>query len=122
MDFNWNKYGNRKYHAKSWNCWSLVCAFYKDHFGIELTEYEDDESIVPQAFIMEAENWRRVIYPDPGDVITFKIYGRPWHCGLIINSSEMFHLLKGCEVVVESFQIPMWRNRIDKFYKHTDRI
>lgn len=107
-----------------YDCWGLVCAFYKEQLGIELpshdTQYVSEKDIHASGlFEKESKQWVKVDQEKPGDVILIRINGWPRHVGIVVEPGIMMHTLYGCQTCIESYINPKWNKRIDGIYRHS---
>ena len=46
-----------------------------------------------------------------------KILGMPIHTGIIIKPGYMLHSLPGHDSVIENYNLPKWKKRVEGFYR-----
>lgn len=105
-----------------WDCWGLVCCFYKTVFGIEIPSYEDDYlsamdvKTVIRLFREGVKEWTKfdLSFEKFGDVAII----RPNHAGVVITSGRMLHCRAGIETCIERYDNSIWNKRIMGFYRH----
>lgn len=127
----WNDYIGIPYAEKGrdrsgLDCWGLVRLVYKDQFDYELPsfveDYESDNSPrISELIAIGKENWSKVTQPQVGDVILLRISGLFMHVGVVISPNEFLHVREGRDSVIERFDSPMWRHRVEGFYKYTEQ-
>jgi cell wall-associated NlpC family hydrolase len=105
------------------DCWGLVRMVYRDQLDIELPDFCDgyrdtrDGEAIAALSRAERERWLAVSNPQPFDVISLRVRGLPWHVGVVADRGRMLHVLRGCDAVVESYERPLWSQRIEGFYR-----
>lgn len=127
----WNDYIGIPYAEKGrdksgLDCWGLVRLVYKEQFNIDIpsfvTDYEsDDSSRIAELISIGKEHWSKVVQPEVGDVILLRISGLFMHVGVVISPNEFLHVREGRDSVIERFDSPMWRHRVEGFYKYTEQ-
>lgn len=112
----------------AYDCWGLVKMVLREHYAIQAPDfgdlYEDshDRVGIPTAFnVGPVEDWRRVDFPQEGDVVILRVKGRPMHCGLVVGSGYMLHAHPENGSCLEPFDSHRWTRRIDGFYRHASR-
>lgn len=109
------------------DCWGIAQDILCRHFGIrDLPDYCDryascgDSRSVADLVSAEktAGQWRLVDEAKVGNVVMFRLLGRPWHCGVMLTPHIMIHSLEGVGVVLEDVRGITWRNRIEGFYEY----
>jgi cell wall-associated NlpC family hydrolase len=95
------------------NCWGLVVLVYKEIFGIELTDKEDQNALVRAGF------WHEVHAEDAQapDVILFKERLGKRHVGLLLNEHYMIHSDNPNGVVIEKWTARNWKPRLQAVYR-----
>ncbi|MBE0598442.1 MAG: C40 family peptidase [Desulfuromonadales bacterium] len=104
------------------DCWGLVRLVLAERFGVEVSDFEAyrdsrDGAAIEARIRAEQERWAAVSEPSPGDVVVLRIAGRPHHLGVVIAPSVMLHVERGIDSCIESYDGPLWRNRIDGFWR-----
>lgn len=127
----WNDYIGIPYAEKGrdksgLDCWGLVRLVYKEQFNIDIpsfvTDYESDNSSrIAELISIGKEHWSKVVQPAVGDVILLRISGLFMHVGVVISPNEFLHVREGRDSVIERFDSPMWRHRVEGFYKYTEQ-
>ena len=109
----------------SYDCWGLICAIYRDQFGICLPSYDDtyrdgdDWTAIGTAVRAGLlEGWRRVVPPRAGDLLVLAIARRPWHCALMLDAVHFLHAAPGDSTVIDRLDSPRWARRIEGIYRH----
>jgi cell wall-associated NlpC family hydrolase len=118
-----------EFNIETQNCYTILRAFYRDNYGIELTDYAcptdwwtkgldlyhrlaEDEGF--QIIMDHPRHWR------PGDVILMAIESPTGnHCGILLPGGKMLHHLVGQRSLVTSFG-GMFRNTRVATYRHKD--
>jgi cell wall-associated NlpC family hydrolase len=110
------------------DCWGFVRQVVRERFGLELPDLSDEypsaEDHDAVAAVAErnkrllAMEWPQVSSAREGDVVILRVAGRPWHCGICVGGDWMMHITKDVNVGLERFTNPVWRNRIEGFYRH----
>lgn len=103
------------------DCWGLLRLIYQERMGLLLpayTGYDDPLSAQAAALIQEGRtDWQVVESPEPMDAVLFKVAGRPNHIGLVVAPGQMIHSAAGKDSCIESYNRPLWRSRIEGFYR-----
>lgn len=107
------------------DCWGLVLQVYREVLGLTLTDYrhayesgEDWAGIAAAIHTEQGGAWQRTEQPREGDVVVLAIAGRPWHCGVMLNSLAFLHAAPGDSVVWDRLDHPRWSRRIEGIYRH----
>lgn len=109
------------------DCWGLVRLFYRDEFGIELSDlgpaYRDttDADGMRRVHSDQLPQWRQVDDPQPGDVALLAVMGAPVHVGILIDRERMLHAQRGTDAAVERITGPVWKNRLQGIFRHAAR-
>ena len=113
--------------ASGCDCWGLVRLFYREQFGIELSDmgpaYRDTTDADGMRRVHEDQLacWRPVNDPAPGDAVLLAVLGAPVHVGVALDRRRMLHAQRGVDVVIERLDRPLWQNRFKGFYRHAAR-
>ena len=112
------------------DCWGGVRLVMSEVFGHRLPDYADayastsDRASVAAAIEAGlADGWRRVDLPAAGDLLTLRIAGRPWHCGVMVNAVQFLHWpppdQQGRQLLscIERLDSPHWFRRVDGIYR-----
>ncbi|PHR17287.1 MAG: phage tail protein [Sphingopyxis sp.] len=103
------------------DCWGLIRLIYRDHKGIVLPTYTGYGDPLARAAtdLIEAGrvDWEKVTQPQPYDAVLFLVRGQPHHIGLVIRPGWMIHTARGKQSCIESYNRPLWRSRIEGFYR-----
>lgn len=108
----------------AFDCWGIVCEIFAKERGVTLPDYvaayasAGDRHSVAAAVEEGCKLWQKVSDPQPFDVVILRLAGRPWHCGVIVAEDWMLHALSDVGVVLEKVSSPVWRNRVEGFYRH----
>ncbi len=107
------------------DCWGIVRIIMADVFHVALPDYgecysdgEDWTAIGDAVTAGLADGWTRTEQPVAGDLVILKIAGRPWHCGMMLNSIWFLHAAPGDSVVRDRLDSPRWARRIEGIYRH----
>lgn len=109
------------------DCWGLARLFYKQELGIELPSYTElysgsyDPKVVA-AINYYKDTWTSVETPQPGDLCLFNILGEPSHVGIYIDNGKFLHSRDGKDSVIESINNAKWFNRLQGFYRYTEKF
>lgn len=120
----------------AWDCWGGVRMVMSDVFGLnDLPDYReayataaDFESVSAAIAAGLADGWSLAEKPREGDLLSLKIGGRPWHCGVMVNVRQFLHWpppdkhgrqLLSC---IERLDAPHWSRRIDGIYRRDLRL
>ena len=114
----------------AWDCWGGIRMVFAEVFGLELPDYADaystanDLCSVSEAITRGlADGWVKCERAQEGDLLSLKIAGRPWHCGIMVNSGQFLHWpppgRDGREKLscVERIDTLEWNRRILGFYR-----
>jgi cell wall-associated NlpC family hydrolase len=111
------------------DCWGLVRCVMAEVFSISglpdyCESYDSAQNLESVAKAVEAglaQGWRMLSAgedPREGDLVILKLAGRPWHCAIAAGSDWMMHCVDGMGVVMERWTVPLWRKRVEGFYRH----
>ncbi len=113
--------------ASGCDCWGLVRLFYREQFGVELSDlgpvYRDtmDAGGMRRVYADQLACWQPVEKPQPGDAVVLDVRGEPVHVGIVVDGRRMLHVERGTDAVVERFDSAYWKNRLIGFYRHAAR-
>jgi cell wall-associated NlpC family hydrolase len=105
------------------DCWGLIRLIYKNEFGIDLPDmgplynHVSDMSGMANIYVDQLPKWEKTQAPKTGDVVLLRIQSVPIHVGIVLDGSTMLHVMQGCDAVVENFNTPLWKNRVEGFYR-----
>ena len=110
----------------AFDCWGLVWTIYREQLGIDLPSYDDRyfkvrDRNLPELIEAEAKKWTPIDSEIPGDVVLIRINGRIGHIGMVVEPKKMIHALVGCNVCIEPYDMPLWRNRVAGFIRYNPR-
>lgn len=129
MSIDWNQYIGIPFaecgRGPQYDCWGLIWLMYREVLGISIPSYDSryfsikDVNVV-NLFNDEIKKWVNVSTPRMGDVALIDINKQPRHVGFVVNpeTKEMIHILRGCQSIMESWTIKLWRNRVAGFYRY----
>jgi hypothetical protein len=108
------------------DCWGLVYLIYKMERGIELFSYDQDyestkdyKQILRLMMIETANHWEPIGIPEEFDSVSVRMQGEPWHCGLMLNSTQMLHIEHELVYpVISRVARPNWKHRILGYYRY----
>lgn len=104
------------------DCYGLVLMVLREVFGHNPPDFGNsaawNESIRSRFNAgVSDECWERVESPRPGDVVVVRIFGHPFHCGVVAGPLAMLHATSGGSSAIERLDTPMWRSRIVGYYR-----
>ena len=109
------------------DCYGLVKLVYACEHAVTLNDFTDyyadgklDAEQIHKLILLEDSNWIKVAYEDraEADVMVMSINGNPMHLGIVINDTNMLHVLEGKQAVIESYRSALWKHRITGVYRH----
>lgn len=107
------------------DCWGIVRLVYREVFNTPLPDYsecyrngEDWPAIADAIETGLKDGWTETKHPRAGDMVTLKIGGRPWHCGVMLDTNWFMHAAPGDSVVCDELRNDRWKNRIEGIYRH----
>jgi cell wall-associated NlpC family hydrolase len=108
------------------DCWGLVCLVYSMELGVVLPDFAgmyagtSDIAAIGALHDLERPRWDLVDFlaAAPFDLVSLRVKGRPWHVGIVTEPGRMLHALPRCDAVVEDYTRPLWKPRIDGFYRY----
>ena len=86
--------------------------------GVALPAYAESEAALMAAIGAMGE-WEKVAVPRAGDAVLMRSSDPDWHVGVLIDQQHMVHAHPHAGVVVERVDGPMYRKRIEGFYRCT---
>lgn len=111
------------------DCWGLARLVQREQFGVtDLPEFNRDYETVKDRKIADlmagevARAWAQVPHGMLGDIIAFRIAGRPMHFGTIIDDTWMLHIEAGTDSCLARWNSQPWGNRIEGIYRHISRL
>lgn len=111
------------------DCWGLLTLVYQERFGrvlpAYLGEYQSavDKGAIPALVDRERQAWTMVDPADiaEGDVVLLRMWGLPFHVGVVVCQGRFLHCLRGVGTALEAYDTPLWRNRVLGFYRYPYR-
>lgn len=113
---------------EAWDCYGLILCAFRDVHGVTLPAFEmgyatagetrQDREAIAGLIDSGRPFWRPVAAPAASDVALLNIGGRPVHVGLMLDTRRMLHAEKKIGTAVERVTAPMWRDRIEGFYRY----
>jgi len=108
------------------DCWGLVRLALAAGFGVTVPDYTEDyvtttdREELHALITREALDWVPVSITEaqPGDVALFRIQGQVCHAGLVLTAPCFLHCQRGIGAVVEKWDAPLWRRRLDAIVRH----
>ncbi|WP_366078342.1 NlpC/P60 family protein [Halomonas sp. OfavH-34-E] len=104
------------------DCWGLVRLVYRQRLGVDLPSmngYQETLNEQTSSLIEGGKcDWSPTDHPQPYDVVLFNISGMVNHIGLVIASGWMLHTTHGANSRREQYTRPLWKTRIEGFYRH----
>lgn len=113
------------------DCWGLVKLILEEVFGVRLpgfgAAYGTAADKLAGVLVIQAgalDGWEATTSPQPGDLVVFRVAGRPWHCGVMASRTHFLHAPNrdrfGGVLIVSAERIdsPMWKPRVIAFYRH----
>lgn len=106
------------------DCWGLVCLVYRDLKAIELPSLledyatADDHDGVTALVMQQSANWARFQHPQPLDLVTLNVAGRPWHVGVVLDERHFLHTMQGLGSIIDRHDSPRWEPRVDAFWTY----
>lgn len=111
--------------ASGVDCWGLVMLVY-GRLGVTLPDYRISafaSEQIGRTIDRDKAQWRSVDAPEPGDVILMSLDaalpGVLTHCAVFIGGDRAVHALDRVGVHVFRIDGPLWRNKIEGFYRWT---
>lgn len=112
------------------DCWGLCRDIWGRHYDITVPSYtsEYDEINKRKDVISTAidrgieEEWVEVQKPKEGDGIVFRMSGKLFHIGVILNEQRFIHVYRGTNTCLGDFTSKRWENRVDGWYRHQSRM
>ena len=126
----WNKYIGKPFKDNArgpnyFDCYGLLYAIYKDILNIKLPLFNDEYFTTTNKIaikeLIEREtsgDWQKITAYMPLDIVIFRFLGWPLHVGIIMDENRFIHALRGSDVCVEHLNNPLWRKKIDGFYRY----
>jgi cell wall-associated NlpC family hydrolase len=112
--------------ADGCDCWGLARLVLEERYGVRVKDFSDcyatieDGQTIEALCRIEAESWECVDQPQPGDVVLLRVAGLATHVGIVVAPGVMLHVMRGMDAVVERYDGPIWRPRIDGFFRYVD--
>jgi cell wall-associated NlpC family hydrolase len=99
----------------AYGCVGLLAELMR-RLGHTLPQYAETEATLLAAISAGGE-WARVAVPAAGDAVLLRSSSPPWHVGVLIDQQQMIHAHPHAGVVVERIDGPLYRRRIEGFYR-----
>lgn len=129
----------------AWDCWGLVLAVLRDHFGLPVPDYgadtpddsADHAAMARLALAGAGDGWHRLLsrsdlrtalsWPpsgpeQPGDVVLMRRGLYPCHVGIVVAADWMIHAQDGIGTAAERLRHGAERNNILSLYRHPELI
>ncbi|TNE60818.1 MAG: hypothetical protein EP335_17415 [Alphaproteobacteria bacterium] len=111
------------------DCYGLVWLFHAEVLGIRLPRLQglvpDVENPRTAGAVMTAEaerpTWRQVAAPRFGDILAFGTPTLFYHVGLYLAPGRMLHTRAGTDSTPENYMGPLWRPRLQGFFRARTR-
>ena len=101
------------------DCWGIVVEFYRSVFNVELSRYYDkipeNRDITQNLIYSNRGDFKEVISPQFGDIVTIKIYGIESHIAIYLDDSTILHTQKKTGCMID--RIAKWEKLIVGFYR-----
>lgn len=111
-----------------WDCWGCVRYVSAQEFGRDLPAFDwagiRDGRVRAQDIARDVERNRsmfdRVERPASGDIVLLTPRGRPSHVGIVVVEKPvlMLHAERSFGTAVERVYGPVWRHRLEGFYRY----
>lgn len=118
----------------TFNCWTLFAHALKTGFGFDIADYNgpvwagrDGVEAMAEAaeafarrftIVATGDAWRAGAHLEqPGDAVLLRLSGHPVHIGLVVAKGLMLHTNSSIDACVERYGAPLWRRRIEAFYR-----
>lgn len=105
------------------DCYGLVRHVLKQEFNITLPDYggryteaSDRHSVADAIKAGLIEGWHRVEQAVVPALVIFRIAGKPWHVGIVVDRYRFLHIPPGETSCIERLASPMWEKRVEGFY------
>jgi cell wall-associated NlpC family hydrolase len=109
--------------ASGFDCWGLTRHVMQQEYGITLPDYggryteaRDRHAVADAITAGLIEGWHRVEHAVEGALVIFRIAGKPWHVGVMVDARRFLHVPPGETSCIERLASPMWEKRIEGFY------
>lgn len=110
--------------AAGLDCWGLACLVYRRLKGVELpslleryTSARDHASVTALVGVVSGE-WLQVPKPEPLDLVTLTVAGRPWHVGVTLDDRHFLHTMEGLGSIIDRLDSPRWAPRVDAYWSY----
>lgn len=108
------------------DCYGVPYLVLRDEFGEQIpsyaTDYSDSFDKEEVAALVSGEiisRWVMQKTPEIGDVILFRIFGRPCHVGVVVGDGYFIHAWnQATGVILENYMSALWSRRVIGFYKY----
>lgn len=126
MKTNSNEYIGLPYHHSEFNCWGLVCLFYKNEYNLDipqitLSDNNPKSAIEVISNSQERKNWVKTTSPHEGDVVLLRQSKHPVHVGVWLGNDGggVLHCLKETGVIFQSLQnLSFIGWKVEGFYRY----
>jgi len=108
----------------AYDCWGLARAVVAERTGVVLPthdEYETtrDHDRLGEVVVGARGGFDQVLEPVEGDLVLFRIQGRPCHVGVVVAPPWFLHAWGGHTSALERWDAMRWANRVEGFYRWT---
>lgn len=105
--------------ATRWDCWVFFKKFWYDLGYNWVREYKWKGFVLKDEFSC-GPDWELVTFPHRLDIVFFQNKrGYLYHCGIMLNSYEVLHCVKGIGVVISDVT-GKWKKRVACYYRLKD--
>lgn len=106
------------------DCWGFVRLVALEVFDKSMPlldeNYEsiDNRKLLEDLIFQNSRHFKRVVDPEPGDILLFRIIGHNSHVGIMLNNNDFAHMWHSAGVCVERFTGAQWLNRLQGFFRY----
>lgn len=116
------KYIGRSY--ESYNCFELVKEFYKDQFGLDLSNYWEGGDVpsrdqVESLIVSNKGDFVRVDTPEFGDIVVIKLYGLECHVGVVVSKTHFLHSARNIGSLMD--RLERYSKMNGGYFRHRER-
>lgn len=68
----------------------------------------------------DRDNWISANNIEEFDMVQLRTGRHAFHVGVAVNNTSFIHVEDGISCVLERFDSPLWKNRVEWIYRHPD--
>lgn len=107
---------------EEYNCWDLAIEIYKRNgkalrgFDICVDAVKKISAVYDKE--MTSDHWEEIKQPEEFCIIPMRVHPKYIsHCGIYIGAGQFIHSLHDQGVIISNLNDPLWKSKIEGFYR-----